>query len=49
MDKVERMAFIDFLKERFQIEQEKRDRSGVYAYTQRMLAYNSNKIEESTK
>lgn len=35
------------LIERFLIEQKKRDRSGVYAYTQRTLAYNSNKIEGS--
>lgn len=40
--------FLDFLLERFRIEREKFDRSGVYAYTQRLLAYNSNKIEGST-
>lgn len=40
--------FPDFLKERFKIEREKFDRSGLYAYTQRMLAYNSNRIEGST-
>lgn len=40
--------FLDFLLERFAIEREKFDRSGVYAYTQRLLAYNSNKIEGST-
>lgn len=40
--------FLDFLLERFQIEREKFDRSGVYAYTQRLLAYNSNRIEGST-
>ncbi len=40
--------FLDFLIERFKIEREKFDRSGVYAYTQRLLAYNSNKIEGST-
>ncbi len=28
--------------------EQKFDRSGVYAYTQRLLAYNSNKIEGST-
>ena len=33
---------------RFQIERKKFDRSGIYAYTQRILAYNSNKIEGST-
>lgn len=32
---------------RFQIERKKFDRSGIYAYTQRTLAYNSNKIEGS--
>ena len=37
-----------FLLKRFKIEREKFDRSGVYAYTQRLLAYNSNKIEGST-
>lgn len=40
--------FLDFLLERFQIERKRFDRSGVYAYTQRLLAYNSNKIEGST-
>ena len=30
---------------RFQIEQKKNDRGGVYALTQRMLAYHSNRIE----
>ncbi len=41
-------GFLDFLLERFAIERKKFDRSGVYAYTQRLLAYNSNKIEGST-
>jgi len=40
--------FLGFLLERFKIEREKFDRSGVYAFTQRLLAYNSNKIEGST-
>ncbi len=40
--------FLDFLIKRFQIERKKFDRSGIYAYTQRLLAYNSNKIEGST-
>lgn len=40
--------FLNFILERFKIEREKFDRSGVYAYTQRLLAYNSNKIEGST-
>jgi Fic family protein len=34
--------------ERFKAERAKFDRSGIYAYTQRLLAYNSNKIEGST-
>lgn len=41
-------AFIRNLLERFKIEHTKRDRSGVYGFTQRLLAYNSNKIEGST-
>ena len=41
-------AFIQFLLERFKIEYSKRDRSGVYGFTQRLMAYNSNKIEGST-
>ena len=36
------------LIERFVIERKRFDRSGVYAYTQRAMAYNSNKIEGST-
>ena len=36
------------LTRRFRIERKKFDRSGIYAYTQRTLAYNSNKIEGST-
>ena len=40
--------FLKFLLERFKIERERFDRSGVYAYTQRLFAYNSNKIEGST-
>ncbi len=38
----------DQLIQRFRIERKKFDRSGIYAYTQRTLAYNSNKIEGST-
>ena len=33
------------LKERLNIEFGKHDRSGVYGFTQRSMAYNSNKIE----
>lgn len=40
--------FIRNLLERFKIEHTKRDCSGVYGFTQRLLAYNSNKIEGST-
>ena len=40
--------FIRNLLERFKIEHTKRDRSGVHGFTQRLLAYNSNKIEGST-
>lgn len=46
MDK--KKEFLDYLLERFQIERKKFDRSGIYGYTQRLLAYNSNKIEGST-
>ena len=41
-------TFIQFLSDRFRIEYAKRDRSGVYGFTQRLMAYNSNKIEGST-
>lgn len=40
--------YIKRLINRFHIEFDKNDRSGVYALTQRMLAYNSNRIEGST-
>lgn len=48
MDNDRQEDFLNFLLERFKIERQKFDRSGVYAYTQRLLAYNSNKIEGST-
>ncbi len=48
MNRSENKEFQDFLLERFKIERAKFDRSGVYAWTQRLLAYNSNKIEGST-
>lgn len=38
---------VSLLISRLEIELEKQDRSGVYGYTQRNLAYNSNKIEGS--
>lgn len=40
--------FVNDLIRRFRIEQEKRDRGGIYAYTQKLMAYNSNRIEGST-
>ena len=40
--------FLNFLLDRFKIDRKRFDKSGVYAYTQRLLAYNSNKIEGST-
>lgn len=45
------MRAIDFtkkLKERLIIEFKRQDRSGIYGYMQRSMAYNSNKIEGST-
>ncbi len=48
MEGICKKQFLDFLLERFKIERDKFDRSGVYACTQRLLAYNSNKIEGST-
>ena len=48
MSEIKNDQFLDFLLTRFKIERERFDRSGVYAYTQRLLAYNSNKIEGST-
>lgn len=44
----ENKEVLDFLLSRFKIEKERFDRSGIYAFTQRLLAYNSNKIEGST-
>ena len=41
-------TFIEYLLNRFKIEYAKRDRSGIYGFTQRLMAYNSNKIEGST-
>ena len=45
---MENNKMICLLKDRFYIEVRKQDRSGVYALTQRKLAYNSNRIEGST-
>ena len=36
---------VKLLKERMLIEFRKQDRSGVYGFTQREMAYNSNRIE----
>lgn len=44
----DKLEFLNFLLERFRIERERFGRSGVYAYIQRVLTYNSNKIEGST-
>lgn len=38
MDNATNKEILDFLMERFKIEREKFDRSGVYAFTQRLLA-----------
>lgn len=40
------MNSVDFvyrLKQRLLIEKDRKDRSGVYGYTQRSMAYNSNR------
>lgn len=39
---------VGLLKDRFRIEAKKKDRGGVYGFTQRKMAYNSNRIEGST-
>lgn len=45
---MEQTKMIHLLKDRFHIEAKRQDRGGVYALTQRKLAYNSNRIEGST-
>lgn len=45
---MENQTYMKRLKDRLQIEFKKQDRSGVYGYTQRSMAYNSNRIEGST-
>lgn len=45
---MEQTNMIRLLKDRLRIEEERQDRGGVYALTQRKLAYNSNRIEGST-
>lgn len=46
--KTKQNDYIQELIKRLNIEYEKQDRSGVYGYVQRNLAYNSNRIEGST-
>ena len=48
LDPVTQCLIVETLKRRLCIEFQKQDRSGVYGYTQRLCAYNSNKIEGST-
>ena len=45
---MENETYMKRLKDRLQIEFKKQYRSGVYGYTQRSMAYNSNRIEGST-
>ena len=45
---MENETYMKRLKDRLQIELKKQDRSGVYGFTQRSMAYNSNRIEGST-
>lgn len=45
---MEHAKITGLLKDRLYIEERRQDRSGVYALTQRKLAYNSNRIEGST-
>lgn len=45
---MENETYMKRLKDRLQIEFKKQDRSGVYGFTQRSMAYNSNRIEGST-
>ena len=45
---MENETYMKRLKDRLQIEFKKQDRSGVYGFTQRSIAYNSNRIEGST-
>ncbi len=39
-------SFIEYLTERFKIEQKKRDRSGIYGFTQRLMAITPTKLKE---
>lgn len=45
---MDQIKMVHLLKDRFHIEAGRQDRGGVYALTQRKLAYNSNRIEGST-
>lgn len=42
------MSICDTIKKRLKIEFKKQDKSGIYGYTQKVKAYNSNRIEGST-
>lgn len=39
--------FVEELIHRFEVEQQKNDRGGIYALTQRMMAYNSIRSREA--
>ena len=41
--------FTERLKQRLTIEFQNQDRSGAYGFTQRSMAYNSNKIDEARR
>lgn len=45
---MENETYMKRLKDRLRIEFKKQDRSGVYGFTQRSIAYNSNRIEGSS-
>ena len=45
---VDELTYVLRLKERLLIEFQKQDRSGIYGFMQRSMAYNSNRIEGST-
>ena len=45
---IDELIYMSRLKERLLIEFQKQDRSGIYGFMQRSMAYNSNRIEGST-
>ena len=47
MNTTDTSAFVKHLLNRFFIEYKTRDHSGIYGYTQKLFAYNSNKIENN--